>query len=127
MQVQIHLHSKGIWLCYFVGQLLHIAFVANAAIQSKINAVNTWPAYFKVRWIPLVSRGFLSVMAFLLVWDNPRVIDMDNYIDTAKTAIAMAGILGYFSDSVLDKVLNVFSKFLPGLQKELPAAEASKP
>jgi hypothetical protein len=106
-----------VWLLYFFGQLLHILSSAYLAIRSNKNNVQTLIEYLKSRVIPLVSRLFLSTLAFIIVWDNPKLnIEFSQYITNGLTQAAMAGILGWFSDSLFDKVVAL----IPWLGKELP-------
>jgi hypothetical protein len=113
------LSSLGVWIMYMLGQFLHILLTANLAVHSKINGIASFGIYFKTRWIPIVCRLFLTTLTFVLVWDNPALVNIESLMHTTATQIAMAGILGWFSDSVFDKVLSV----VPWLQRELPAIE----
>jgi len=105
---------------YGLGQFLHILLIANAASRSSLNAFKTLQDYFRARWVPIVGRAFLSILAFILIWDNPKLVDLDSWLPGLAQEGALAGILGWFSDSVLDKVVNLLSGMFPGLQKELP-------
>jgi hypothetical protein len=107
----------AIWACYLVGQALHVLLGANLVIKSKLNAVTSLGGYFALRWIPLLCRFFLNTLIFVVVWNNPVLVNIEHLMPTVSTQIAMAGILGWFSDSVFDK----FISMVPWLQKELPA------
>ena len=106
-----------IWLLYLIGQALHVLLAANLVIKSKLNAVNSLGGYFSLRWIPLLCRFFLNTLIFVVIWNNPALVNIEHLMPTMSTQIAMAGILGWFSDSVFDK----FISMVPWLQKELPA------
>lgn len=105
---------------YAVGTFLHILLVANQAVRSKSDGKHTIKEYLAWRWVPIGCRIFLSMLAFVLVWNNPSVIDIDRFMSTTSSQVAIAGILGWFSDSVLDKVIGM----IPALQKELPTIPA---
>jgi len=109
----------AIWLLYFIGQALHVLLAANLVIKSKLNAVSSLGSYFQLRWIPLVCRLFLTTLSFMIVWENPVLFNLEHLIPTVGTQAAMAGILGWFSDSVFDKLISL----IPWLQRELPAVE----
>ena len=107
----------SVWGFYFIGQALHILLAANLVIKSKLNAVGSLAGYFSLRWIPLLCRLFLTTLSFVIVWNNPALVNIEHLMPTISTQVAMAGILGWFSDSVFDK----FISMVPWLQKELPA------
>lgn len=123
MLAMIFLGTYGIWFCYAVGQLLHLLLGAHISIHSNLNSVTTYKSYFCYRWVPIVCRLFLTTMTFMIFWGNPTVLDLTKYMPTTSTQIAMAGILGWFSDSVFDKVLAL----IPMFKKELPAVDDPGP
>jgi hypothetical protein len=106
-----------VWLLYFIGQALHILLAANLVIKSKLNSVDSLRTYFALRWVPLVCRLFLTTLTFVLLWNNPAIANIEKLMPTFSTQVAMAGILGWFSDSVFDKIISL----VPWLQRELPA------
>jgi len=107
----------AVWILYFIGQSLHVLLAANLVIKSKLNAVGSLRGYFALRWVPLICRLFLTTLTFVLLWNNPSIANLEKLMPTLATQVAMAGILGWFSDSVFDKVISM----VPWLQKELPA------
>ncbi len=115
------LTSLGVWLLYLLGQFLHVLLTANLAVHSKINGIGSFATYFRTRWIPIACRFFLTTLTFVLIWNNPDLFDIERFVKTTATRIAIAGILGWFSDSAFDKVLSL----IPWLQKELPAVDAT--
>jgi hypothetical protein len=106
---------------YMVGQFLNILFASYLAVNSKINRVYSVKKYFTLRWIPIVCRLFLTTVAFPLMW-NKTFLSSD-FMSTFYSQVALAGILGWFSDSALDKLLSI----IPFLQKELPKHQADMP
>lgn len=106
-----------VWILYLIGQSLHILLAANLVIKSKLNAVDSLATYLALRWIPLLCRFFLTSLTFIILWNNPAIANIEHLMPTFSTQVAMAGILGWFSDSVFDKVISM----VPWLQKELPA------
>lgn len=119
-------HSWAIWPFYFIGQALSILAAANASVHSKISGVTCFEEYFRARWIPIACRLFLASMAFVWVWNNRVLVDIDRFTQNLGSQVAIAGGLGFFSDKVLDVVLNLASRFLPGLQKEVPLVNPPK-
>lgn len=115
-----HEHIYWIWAFYVVGQVLHLLTTASLAVQSKLNGLDSVGSYLKLRWIPLTGRMFLATLGFMFIWDNPSLVDIDQYLKTLYAQIAVAGALGWFSDSLLDKFVALLSRFVPVLQRELP-------
>lgn len=103
---------------YMIGQFLLVLTTAFIASKSKLNDVRGLADYFALRWPPLALRWFISICLFLLVWNNPKVMDLDNWMPNFQTHLGLSGIFGWVSDSVLDKVLAIV---FPGLNRELPA------
>jgi hypothetical protein len=110
--------TYGVWVCYFLAQALHLLLGAHLSIHSKLNAVASYYQYFSLRIVPITCRVFLTSLVFVVVWYNQSLLDLSRFTPTVATQIAMAGILGWFSDSVLDK----FLALIPGIQKDLPPA-----
>lgn len=106
-----------LWLVYFTAQILHVLLGAHLAIKSKLNGLCGLRGYLAARWIPIVCRVFLASCTFAIVWANPFLFNMQKFVSTPTSQVALAGILGWFSDSLFDKVVGM----LPGLQKEIPA------
>lgn len=111
--------TVGVWLFYAVGQGLHLLLGAHLSLASKLNSVTTYREYFLIKAVPLACRLFLVTMAFILVWDNPKVVDLSGLAITTLKKCAFAGLLGFFSDSLFDKVMG----FIPLTNKELPPVE----
>jgi hypothetical protein len=109
----------SVWLLYFIGQALHVLLTAHLTIRSTLNALTSYEEYFRLRWMPLVCRIFLTTLAFMIIWANPRLFGLERLMPTLATQAAMAGILGWFSDSLFDKLVAM----IPGLQRELPAMD----
>ena len=109
-------HHWVIWLMYGLGLVLHVAASANLAVHSKLNAFTGFKHYLRVRLVPILSRGFLSVCLLPLVWDNPKLFDIDRFMTSFAAQWGLAGLLGWFSDSFWDKVLTL----IPFLRKEVP-------
>jgi hypothetical protein len=114
-----HMSTWGVWICYFLAQALHLLLGAHLSIHSKLNSVGSYREYFSLRIVPILCRVFLTTLVFLEVWYNQSVLDLSRFTPTIQTQVAMAGILGWFSDSLFDK----FLALIPGLQKELPAMD----
>jgi hypothetical protein len=116
----MHLNSWAVWAVYTTGQILHILLSANLSVHSKLNSVDTFGRYFKLRWIPLLCRLFLTTLTFVIAWDNPSIMSLDSrFLPAGGTQIALAGFMGWAADSIFDKVIAV----IPGLSKELPGVD----
>jgi hypothetical protein len=112
--------TLGVWCFYIAGQFLHLLLGAHLALASKLNSVTTYSEYLRIRWVPILCRLFLTTAAFVIVWGNPAILELTRFMPTVATQIAMAGILGWFSDSVFDKLLGM----IPIMQKELPMIDS---
>lgn len=105
-------------LCsYMTGQLLLVICTAYLASKSTLNGLSKLRDYFALRWPPLALRWFISLCLFLLVWGNPKVMNLDSWVPTFPMQMGLSGIFGWVSDSVLDKVIALI---FPGVNKELP-------
>jgi len=104
-------------LSYMTGQVLLVICTAFLASKSKLNGLARLRDYFLLRWPPLVLRWFLSLCTFALVWNNPKVLNLDAWVPTFPMQMGLSGIFGWVSDSILDKILAII---FPGIQKEIP-------
>jgi hypothetical protein len=113
------LHYLMILAFYMLGQFFLVICTAYLAVKSTMpNGVFSLKHYFVQRWPPLALRWFVSLCLFFLVWNNSRVMDLERFMPTFPAHMGAAGLLGWLSDSVLDKVLAVV---FPGINKTLPA------
>lgn len=115
--------SLVLYSFYITGQGLHLLSGAYLSIHSNLNSVTTYKSYFCYRWVPVSLRVFLALCAFMIIWDNPDIMDLSKFIHSPAKQWAAAGILGVFSDSVLDKVLAAF----PLTKRDLPAIDDPGP
>lgn len=55
----------------------------------------------------ILRRKWLGLSTFLLIWNNPYAIDLSGLADKLGfvATLGAAGILGWFTDSVSDKVI----------------------
>lgn len=111
------LHYILILLFYNLGQLFSILIAAYIVSQSSVNNINNISHYFKARFLPVMARWFLCTCLFLFVWGNPAVLDIERFMPNFAAHLGVSGILGWFSDSLWDKVL---AAVFPGMQKGLP-------
>lgn len=110
----------GVWSLYIIGNALHVLLKAQAAKQSTLNSLSDISGYLKLHWVVIASRFFLNTMAFVFIWHSPWLVDLDKLNLPLASRLALAGMLGWFSDSVFDKVISLLSRFFPSLQKESP-------
>lgn len=106
-------------LLYFVGQVTHTLAKADAIVGPDGKRI-AFRAYLAARWRQIVAKKVLGFAIFLLIWDNPALVDLSIVFDNAslRTLAALAIILGYFSDSIADKFLSRWE----WLKKDAPAA-----
>lgn len=102
-------------LVYLIGQGLHIAMNAVTTIRSKLNAIDTWGQYFSNQGIFIAVRFFLTTAMFLIVWENPKLGNFDQWSLGPLTRIGLAGLLGYSMDSLFEKIAALI-----GIAPELP-------
>jgi hypothetical protein len=121
------LHYVVVLMFYNIGQAFNVLAGAYIASRSSLNSIRTIWQFFVVRWVPIGIRWFLCLCLFFVVWGNPKLLNLEQYMPTFPIHLGVAGMLGWVSDSVWDKVLALL---LPGIQKELPAIpspEETKP
>ena len=129
MSLESHptMHWLVVFVFYNAGLLVNVLGGAFATMQSKLNGIKSVGAYLKLRWIPLAMRWFICVCMFLFLWENPSVLNIERFMPTFGAHIAVAGIVGFLSDAVWDRVLGIVA---PGIHKSLPAvpsADANAP
>lgn len=94
--------ATKLWLVFFLAQLIHMACKAKLAAKSAYTPWQSIRAYIVQFWPQLLGRLFLASMGFGLWIEKSSAV---------QGAIALApdvygaGIVGWFADSVLDKVL----------------------
>lgn len=98
----------GVWAVYFIGQMIHTFLKANvvAAGRRKAGQAYTAMQYWRDNRWEIIARKFLGACAFLFIWDNPHVVNLTSEGSKIgfRTLLAAAGIVGYFSDSLLEKI-----------------------
>lgn len=109
-----------IWIFYFVGQMFMVAIIAQTAINSKLNGIEGWGAYFRARGLNVAARLFISLCAVMFLWSNGAVLDIHKFIQSSGAAAAAAGLVGFASDAVFDKINGVLGAILPGFHLEVP-------
>jgi hypothetical protein len=116
-----------LWLCFALGQAVHILKRAGMAVRSPHNALRTRREYLRLRWDALAVRAVLCAALFWLVMNRPELLAALLAALGARSAeLPITGatslIFGYFADSVLDWLVS----HVPALQKELPATNDSQ-
>ena len=111
------MHYFGLLAFYMLAQFLLAISVAYISSKSQLNSFRNLRDYFATRWPPLALRWLLSLSLFMLVWNNPHVMNLDAWVPTYAMQMGLCGIFGWVSDSVLDKVIALI---FPGVHKELP-------
>ncbi len=112
------LHYVVILLFYNSGQALNVLAQAYLASRSSLNSIKSITDFFKFRWVPIGIRWFVCLCLFLVVWENPAVLNIEKFMPNFASHLGVSGMLGWASDSIFDKVMAVI---FPGIQKELPA------
>lgn len=117
------LHVVGLWLCYFIGQALHVLLRATAIVRSPQSGITSYRQFLKMHGAPLAVRIFLATMGLILWAGNSEIItSLFQKVGLGESVLplnsATAGLYGYFADSLLDKL----GIFIPQLQKDVPPA-----
>lgn len=94
-----------IYVPYGIGHTLHLMSSANLAVKSDRNQLRSLAEYLSARWMPILCRTALNVAAFIIVWNNPDWLDLQSMQKTLQMQFAIAFILGWFSDSAMDKLV----------------------
>ena len=106
------------FLFYTLGVAINILLGAHIAARSKLNGLRSIGDYLTLRWVPICARYFVCMCLFFIVWGNPHVLNLERIMSPSFLShVGVAGSLGWLSDSVWDKLVNVL---FPGLQKEMP-------
>jgi hypothetical protein len=122
------------WLFYLVGSFLHILVRAGFSVRSKKYVSRG--AYIADYWDQLAARNFLSSLGFWVCVYHPKLIndllnklpDWINFGLQFKMNVPVAGVSGYFSDSMLDYVIQgMASSKITALQKLAALARADIP
>lgn len=98
------------WLaffCYAVAIAMHTMARAGLTVKSD-TPLNSLREYLGRYWPKLIPQWVLGVALFMLFWNNEALGGLLQFPQVASRPIhklAMALIVGWFSDSVLDKVL----------------------
>jgi len=126
-------HHHAIVLLFALGYLLHAALEIDkiARANPPTTGFKAWLAaraqIFLQNWIRLAARFFISVCLFLYLWHNPAAVpsllaSLGVTLGTTGTAILtlpivppIAGIFGFFADSLLG--------YLPFLKNALPPVD----
>ncbi len=112
-------HSVMLWAVYTLGQFLHTATKADAAADVAIAKGATYREGFRAYLFKnrrqIIARKFLGFCMFPIVWDNPSLVGLTELFEKIGPAalVGAGGILGWFSDSVGDKVFSRFFKDVP--------------
>ena len=126
MNIEAHpaIHYWMMLLFYNVGISMNVLMAAWIVAQSKINSIQGMKQYFAVRWPPILIRWVICIFLFLMVWENPSVMNLERFMTSLSIHLGVAGVLGFVSDAAWDKLLAII---LPGIQKELPAIPPVQP
>lgn len=103
---------KLIFILYFVAQLIHTFSRAGLSAKKEYTPWNSIRQYFAIHWPQLMAQYFLSIALLLMVWDNDKIgglLALPAMSDTPYSKYGLAIILGWFSDSFLDKLLGFFN------------------
>jgi hypothetical protein len=104
-----------LWVIYFAAQLIHMTVRAGLSTRSQLTPWDSLRQYVSKFWPQLVARVFLASLAFWWWIHSPAQVGT---VVLLPVNPATAGIFGWFSDSVLDKVIALL---LPTAKVALPA------
>lgn len=118
------MHYVVVFLFYNVGLLINVLGQAFATMLSKMNGISSVKSYFALRWIPVAARWFICTCMFLVIWENPAILNIEKYMPTFAAHVGIAGTLGFLSDVLWDRVLGIVA---PGIHKSLPPIPPAGP
>lgn len=98
------------FLLYVCAIALHTLSRAGMAAKSEYGPWNSLKAYVGAHLYQLIPQWFLGLMLFLVLWDNAAAygpLQIPALGDTPLVKLGLAGVLGWFSDSILDKLLGL--------------------
>lgn len=126
MNLESHpaMHYVVVFLFYNLGLLINVLGQAFATMLSKMNGIHSVKTYFALRWIPIAMRWFVCTCMFLIIWENPSILNLEKYMPTFGAHVGIAGALGFLSDTVWDRVLGIIA---PGIHKSLPPIPNADP
>jgi hypothetical protein len=104
-----------LWVIFFAAQFLHMTVRAGLSTRSQLTPWNSLRQYVAKFWPHLVARVFLASLAF---WWWIHLPTQVGTVVQLPANPATAGIVGWFSDSVLDKLIALL---LPTAKATLPA------
>jgi hypothetical protein len=125
-------HVVGLWLCYFIGQALHVLLRATAIVRSPQSGITSYRQFLSVHGAPVAVRVFIATMGLIWWAENPQAVaDLFQKLGIGGGVgesvfplnAATAGLYGYFADSLLDKL----GIFIPQFQKDVPPAPTDPP
>ena len=118
-----HPQWLGIWAFYFLAQILHLLWAGWLAARSKANLLTGVLDFLKLRAVPIVCRLFLTTLTFMLLW-YPLIGAITVVFKSFMQIAALAGIFGWASDSLWDKLVATLGQVLPAFQREkLPSLD----
>lgn len=103
-----------LWVIYGLAQLLHMTVRAGLASRSQYTPWVSVRQYTSKFWPQLVARIFLASLAFWWWIHYPQQVGS---VVLLPVNFATAGIFGWFSDSVLDKLIALV---MPAAKVNLP-------
>lgn len=134
-----HIHPHFLWLFYWLGYLMHILAVAYLTSKSQVNPAKDILDYLKLKWPPIIVRGFVLTLGFVFWKYDPNVVTLlaqhfannlpNGWIHDLVISVGVplnpltAGAYGYCVDSILDKLLGLtpwFKGIVPPLMQQTP-------
>lgn len=95
----------GTYLVFFAGQILHLLERADGVAASALpNGVKTIWQFIAKNKFQISGQFFLALIIYWFVIDNPKVMNLEGLGGGYKTQFALSGALGWFADSLGDKV-----------------------
>ena len=119
--------AATLWLCFALGQAVHILKRAGMAVRSKKDPPRTRREFLRRHWDAIAVRAALCSALFWLAKQRPELLALlAAAIGAPPVELPLTGatalIFGYCADSLLDWLVSR----VPSLQKDLPEMEDAR-
>lgn len=93
-----------IWILFIVAQVIHVLLVARAEAQKDHTPWENVKDYLNANFNRLIVQFMLGAAIFGVLLENPTLLN-DTTGMPLKMTKSLAVIFGWFTDSVVDKLL----------------------
>jgi hypothetical protein len=105
-----------LWIFFISGQGLHVWLKASGMINSKLSGITSWDEWKRIKGPTVAARFFIATCLFLIfTYGKSEWFPSLQVSGGWPVKIGLAGVFGYFSDSITTEV---FKRF--GWDAEIP-------